>query len=124
MFFTNSIKALSEDVKASLCVLSCFGSSAETAFIKTLERLLQKTLLSNLDADVEEGLLDNKDGRYHFSHDRIQEAAYNMLAILDQGRFHFSYGMALAPLADGDGEGDGSILLTAANQLNLAGPEA
>jgi predicted ATPase len=101
-----------------------FGSSAETAFIKTLERLLQKTLLSNLDAAVEEGLLDKKDGRYHFSHDRIQEAAYNMMTILDQGRFHFSYGMALAPLADGDGEGDNSILLTAANQLNLAGPEA
>ncbi|KAK1741322.1 putative AAA ATPase, partial [Skeletonema marinoi] len=124
MFFTNSIKALSEDVKASLCVLSCFGSSAETAFIKTLERLLQKTLLNNLDAAVEEGLLDKKDGRYHFSHDRIQEAAYNMIAILDQGRFHFSYGMALAPLAYGDGEGDDSILLTAANQFNLAGPEA
>eukprot|EP00984_Skeletonema_dohrnii_P034453 scaffold33562_cov125-Skeletonema_dohrnii-CCMP3373.AAC.7 len=124
MFFTKSIEALSEDVKASLCVLSCFGSSAETAFIKTLERLLQKTLLSNLDAAVEEGLLDKKDGRYHFSHDRIQEAAYNMMNFLDQGRFHFSYGMALAPLADRDGEGNDSILLTAANQLNLAGPEA
>ncbi|KAK1740120.1 putative AAA ATPase [Skeletonema marinoi] len=122
MFFTNSIEALSEDVKASLCVLSCFGSSTETAFIKTLERLLQKTLLNNLDAALEEGLLDMKDGRYHFSHDRIQEAAYNMMSFLDQGRFHFSYGMALLPLAAG--EGDDSILLTAANQLNLAGPEA
>eukprot|EP00985_Skeletonema_marinoi_P007653 scaffold3390_cov162-Skeletonema_marinoi.AAC.1 len=47
-----------------------------------------------------------------------------MIAILDQGRFHFSYGMALVPLAYGDGEGDDSILLTAANQFNLAGPEA
>eukprot|EP00985_Skeletonema_marinoi_P001074 scaffold434_cov190-Skeletonema_marinoi.AAC.5 len=47
-----------------------------------------------------------------------------MLNFVDQGRFHFSYGMALAPLADGAGEGDDSILLTAANQLNLAGPEA
>eukprot|EP00984_Skeletonema_dohrnii_P030530 scaffold22078_cov84-Skeletonema_dohrnii-CCMP3373.AAC.5 len=122
MFFTSSIEALSEDVKASLCVLSCFGSSAESAFIKTMEGLLQKTLLNNLDAAVEEGLLDKKDGRYHFSHDRIQEAAYNMMNILDQGRFHFSYGMALAPLVAG--EEDGSILLTAVNQLNLAGPEA
>ena len=122
MFFTNSIEALSEDVKASLCVLSCFGSSTKTAFMKTLERLLHKNLLNNLDIAVEEGLLDKKDGRYHFSHDRIQEAAYNMMNILDQGRFHFSYGMALAPLAAG--EGDDSILLTAANQLNLAGPEA
>eukprot|EP00985_Skeletonema_marinoi_P034141 scaffold43234_cov256-Skeletonema_marinoi.AAC.1 len=69
MFFTNSIEALSEDVKASLCVLSCFGSSAESAFIKTMEGLLQKNLLNNLDTAVEEGLLDKKDGRYHFSHD-------------------------------------------------------
>eukprot|EP00984_Skeletonema_dohrnii_P025146 scaffold14259_cov134-Skeletonema_dohrnii-CCMP3373.AAC.4 len=122
MFFTKSIEALSEDVKASLCVLSCFGSSTKTAFMKTLERLLHKNLLNNLDIAVEEGLLDKKDGRYHFSHDRIQEAAYNMMNFLDQGRFHFSYGMALASLVAG--EGDDSILLTAANQLNLAGPEA
>ena len=52
----------------------------------------------------------------------VQEAAYNMINILDKGRFHFSYGLALAPLAEG-GEDD-SLLLTAANQLNLAGPEA
>eukprot|EP00984_Skeletonema_dohrnii_P031428 scaffold23913_cov67-Skeletonema_dohrnii-CCMP3373.AAC.1 len=45
-----------------------------------------------------------------------------MMNILDQGRFHFSYGMALAPLVAG--EEDDSILLTAVNQLNLAGPEA
>eukprot|EP00986_Skeletonema_menzelii_P004129 scaffold1372_cov144-Skeletonema_menzelii.AAC.1 len=122
MFFTNSINALSEDVKASICVLSCFGSSAETSFIQILERLLRKDLLRNLDEAVKEGLLDKKDGQYHFSHDRIQEAAYNMMNILDQGRFHFSYGMALASLLSG--EGDYSVLFAAANQLNLAGPEA
>eukprot|EP00984_Skeletonema_dohrnii_P018591 scaffold8712_cov135-Skeletonema_dohrnii-CCMP3373.AAC.8 len=38
MFLTKSIEALSEDVKSSLSVLSCFGSSVESAFIKTLEK--------------------------------------------------------------------------------------
>ncbi len=122
MFFTNSIEALSEDVKSSLCVLSCFGSSADIAFVKTLERVLKKQLLTNLDIAAEEGLLDKKDGQYRFSHDRIQEAAYNMLNFLDRCHFHFSYGMALAPLSVR--EGDDNNLLTAVNQINLAGPEA
>ncbi|KAK1742112.1 putative AAA ATPase [Skeletonema marinoi] len=122
MFLTKSIKALSEDVKSSLSVLSCFGSSVECAFIKTLEKVLKKNLLRNLDAAVEEGLLDKKDGRYHFSHDRIQEAAYNMMNFLDRCHFHFTYGMALAPLSVR--EKDDSNLLIAVNQLNLASPEA
>jgi predicted ATPase len=102
--------------------LSCLGASADNALIKALERAVQKNLVNNLDIAVSEGLLDKTDNQYLFSHDRIQEAAYNMIDFLDRCRSHFSYGMALVPLADGeDGE---SILLTAANQLNLAGPEA
>mmetsp|Transcript_24007 Transcript_24007/g.39085 ORF Transcript_24007/g.39085 Transcript_24007/m.39085 type:complete len:1132 (+) Transcript_24007:489-3884(+) len=122
MFITNSIEALSEDVQSSVCVLSCFGATADTAFIKTLEKALDRKLLDSLDTAVAEGLLDKIDDKYRFSHDRIQEAAYNMMNILEQGRSHFTYGMALAPLATGEEEY--SILLTAANQLNLAGPEA
>jgi len=118
-FLTNCIEALSEDVKSSLKVLSCFGSSAEIAFIKTLERSLQTNLLRNLDSAVKEGLLEKKDDRYHFAHDRFQEAAYNMMNFLDRRNCHFDYGMALAPLAER--EEDVFILLTAANQLDLAG---
>ncbi|KAL7425526.1 hypothetical protein ACHAXM_000060, partial [Skeletonema potamos] len=121
-FLTHSIEKLSEAVKTTLCTLSCLGASADNALIKALERAVQKNLVNNLDIAVSEGLLDKTDNQYLFSHDRIQEAAYNMIDFLDRCRSHFSYGMALVPLADGeDGE---SILLTAANQLNLAGPEA
>ena len=122
IFLTKSMESLSDDVKSSLCVLSCFGSSAESTFIKTLEKVLKMNILTNLDEAVEEGLLDKKDGLYHFSHDRIQEAAYNMIKFLDRRHFHFKYGMALVPLLNGQ-KGD-SNLLTAVNQLNLAGPES
>lgn len=122
MFITNSIEALSEEVQSSLCVLSCFGATADSAFIKALEKVLDRRLLDNFDTAVAEGMLDKIDDEYRFSHDRIQEAAYGMMDELNRCNFHFSYGMALAPLAAR--EEDGSILFTAANQLNLAGPEA
>eukprot|EP00985_Skeletonema_marinoi_P012293 scaffold5908_cov152-Skeletonema_marinoi.AAC.1 len=122
MFITNSIEAQTEDVKSSISVLSCFGASVDNAFIKTLEKALDRNLCDSLDKAVADGLLDKVDDKYHFSHDRIQEAAYSMMDQLNRCNFHFKYGMALAPLADG--KGDDGILLTAANQLNLAGPEA
>ncbi|KAL7428984.1 hypothetical protein ACHAXM_001499 [Skeletonema potamos] len=120
-FLTHSMEKLPEDVKSSLCVLSCFGASVSRALIKTLERALDENF-DSLDVAVAEGLLDKADDQYRFSHDRIQEAAYNMMKVLDRCHFHFKYGMTLAPLAAG--EDDVITLLTAVNQLNLAGPEA
>ncbi|KAL7491484.1 hypothetical protein ACHAWT_001521, partial [Skeletonema menzelii] len=104
----------------NLSTLSCFGASVSSSFVKTLERALGRTLLDSMDAAVAEGLLDKIDDHYRFSHDRIQEAAYNMMDVLDRCNYHFSYGMALAPLVD---EEDGFIF-TAVMQLNKAGPEA
>jgi predicted ATPase len=133
-FLKRSIGKPPEDVKSSLRILSCFGASLSSALVKTLERALDRTLVDSLDVAVVEALLDKTDDRYRFSHDRIQEAAYNMIDILDRCECHFTYGMTLAPLAAGE-EDDGilrlltaatgdSILLIAVNQLNLAGPEA
>ncbi|KAL7439121.1 hypothetical protein ACHAXM_006808 [Skeletonema potamos] len=121
-YLVHSIGVLSSDAKSSLCILSCFGASLSSAFITTLETAIGRTILDGLDEAVAEGLLDKIDEQYRFSHDRIQEAAYNTMTSLDQCHFHYSNGMALAPLAAGE-END-SILLIAANQLNLAGPEA
>jgi hypothetical protein len=59
----------SEDVKSSLRTLSCFGASAESAFVKTPERALGTTLLHNLNIAVSEGLSETIDDQYHFSHD-------------------------------------------------------
>jgi predicted ATPase len=122
MFLTHSIGVLPEDVKSSLCVLSCFGSSVESTLIKVLERGLDKKFLDNLDVAVAEGFLDKINDQYRFSHDRIQEAAYNMMNVEVRRVRHFQYGIALSNLLIGV-EGDG-ILFTAANQLNIGGTEA
>eukprot|EP00986_Skeletonema_menzelii_P007041 scaffold2704_cov162-Skeletonema_menzelii.AAC.1 len=118
-FLSNTIEALPDDLKAALSTLSCFGASVSSSFVETLERALGKTLIDSMDTAVTEGLLDKIDDYYRFSHDRIQEAAYNMMNALDRRKCHFSYGMALVPFED---EED-LCFFTAVTQLNLAGPE-
>ena len=119
-FMSHTIEALPDDVKVTLRTLSCFGASVSCSFVHRLERALNKPLLDSIDTAVTEGLLDKIDDHYRFSHDRIQEAAYKLIKFVDRCEFHFSYGMALAPL--GDEEED--FIFTAATQLNLARPEA
>jgi predicted ATPase len=123
LFLMQSIVDLPTDVKTSLFHFSCFGASAEVAFVNTLERALDmRDLRKNLDIAVDEGLLEKADDQYRFSHDRIQEAAYNTVSAHERCLVHVLYGMALASFSIR--ESDHSILFTAANQLILGGPNA
>mmetsp|Transcript_21847 Transcript_21847/g.33792 ORF Transcript_21847/g.33792 Transcript_21847/m.33792 type:complete len:1355 (+) Transcript_21847:225-4289(+) len=120
MFLNNSIMELPDGVQSSLCILSCFGASANVSFIEPLERALQKNIRDDLDVAVAKGLLDKIGVEYRFSHDRIQEATYNMMEDGTRRLFHFTYGLSLASLSIEE-ECDG-ILFIAVNQLNLGGP--
>ena len=120
MFLKNSIRELPEHVILSLCTISCFGASQDFSFIRTLERALKMKLFDNLDIAVAKGLLDKIGSQYRFSHDCIQEAAFNM--IKDRRRSHFAYGLSLAALSVEQGTDE--ILFVAVNQLNHAGPSA
>jgi len=123
LFLTQSIADLPTDVKTSLFHFSCFGASAEVAFVNTLARALEmRDLRENLDIAVDEGLLQKTDDQYRFSHDRIQEAVYNTVSPHERCLIHALYGMALASFSTR--ESDDSVLFTAATQLNLGGPNA
>eukprot|EP00984_Skeletonema_dohrnii_P028978 scaffold19263_cov118-Skeletonema_dohrnii-CCMP3373.AAC.1 len=123
VFFTQSIADLPSNVRICLFHISCFGASVEIAFVKTLERALEMGgLCDNLDIAVDEGLLEKKGGQLRFSHDRIQEVAYNTLPADERCLFHNVCGMALASFSTS--ESDDNILLAAVNQINLGGPAA
>eukprot|EP00985_Skeletonema_marinoi_P012756 scaffold6228_cov220-Skeletonema_marinoi.AAC.1 len=123
VFFTQSIADLPSNVRISLFHISCFGASVEIAFVKTLEIALEmRGLCDNLDIAVDEGLLEKKGGELRFSHDRIQEAAYNTLPADERCLFHHVCGMALVSYSTS--ESDDNILLAAVNQINLGGPAA
>jgi predicted ATPase len=79
MLFVNSINKLPEDVKAALGTLSCFGASIDCDVIHAIESDLSLKLIDPLSVAMAEGLVSKLDGRYHFCHDRIQEAVYSMI---------------------------------------------
>ena len=123
-FLTNSLQALPREVKSSLCVLSCFGASSKVSLVELLERALNEQLQDNLDVAVKEGLIDKFDGHYRFSHDSVQEAFYNTMEVSVRCDCHFKYGMAITSILNGESDRDDSIIFTAVNQFNLAGPES
>ena len=90
--------------------------------MESLESNLGVPLIEPLQVAVSEGIVDNVNGSYSFGHDKLQEAAYNLMQPEDRCLFHFNYGLALVNHAlelNDDG-----MLFTAANQINLGGPVA
>ena len=127
MFFRNSIYKLSKDVQHALCVMACFGATLDDALIRSLESALDLQLFTPLNVAVSEGLLDRIDDQYRFSHDCIQEAAYDIILQEDKCLFHFQHGLSLATfyLAEVSlGRENDNILFAAVNQLNLGGLKA
>jgi predicted ATPase len=127
MFFRGSIHNLPKVVQKSLFVMACFGASLDGALIESLERALPLQLFTSLNVAVGEGLLDKIDNQYRFSHDCIQEAAYNMIILEEKCLHHFQHGLSLAKLSFSEvsqGQDNDNILFAAVNQLNLGGPAA
>ncbi|KAL7464104.1 hypothetical protein ACHAXS_004440, partial [Conticribra weissflogii] len=120
-FLTNSISQLSPEIQAALCTLSCFGASANISAVKVLEDDLGLQLQNSLDAAVADGFLDKMNGKYQFCHDRVQEAAYNMLSREDRASRHSSYGLALCRHTL-ENINDDAMLFTAIDQVNRGGP--
>jgi len=121
-FITGNIGRMPANVRMALSVLSCFGASAKITFLKALETQLAISLIESMEEAAAEGVLDKTNGSYSFGHDRMQEAAYNMMRPEDRCLFHFKYGMAL--VACTIESNDDGMLFTATNQLNLGGPQA
>lgn len=121
-FLTSAIGRLPKEVQDALCTLSCFGSSLESSIIAALEAQFGNPLIKSLDIAVAEGLLDKINETYSFGHDRLHEAAYNMIKPVERPLFHFKYGVALVPRALE--LQDDSLLFLAAGQINRGGPSS
>mmetsp|Transcript_4484 Transcript_4484/g.8609 ORF Transcript_4484/g.8609 Transcript_4484/m.8609 type:complete len:739 (-) Transcript_4484:970-3186(-) len=121
-FLTSSIERLPQEVQMALSTLSCFGHATNATLIKVLETKCGNALIEPLEIAVTEGVLDRVNDIYSFGHDRLQEAAYNMIPPEDRCVLHFKYGAALVTrslkLQDDD------LLFTAASQINRGGPAA
>jgi len=120
-FLARSIENLSPVISDALCTLACFGGSIHLSVIEVLERDVGLRLTNSLESAATDGFLEKVDLGYRFSHDRVQEAAYNMLNSQDRAKRHLKYGLALcmrATLDDNNG-----MIFTAVGQVNRTGPE-
>ncbi|KAL7529511.1 hypothetical protein ACHAWF_007754, partial [Thalassiosira exigua] len=121
-FLVHTIRGQPANVQSSLRVLSCFGAQTRHRLVQALEQKLDLPLIQSLEIAVAEGLLKNVDEFYTFSHDKIQEAAYQMTKPEDRCLYHFKIGVGLVPFALEMGDDD--ALCIAASQINTAGPAA
>jgi len=122
IFLTSTIGKLPKEVQDALRTLSCFGGSSNCSLIETLEAQLGHPLTAPLDLAVTESILNKRDGYYFFCHDRLREAAYNMIPTEEKCLFHFQYGVALVPHALKIEDDD--LLYKATSQINLGGVAA
>jgi predicted ATPase len=117
--FTNGIIKLPVEVQLALHTLAMFGASINSEYLELLESRLGLTLLGSLEKAVAEGLVNKLKTMYQFTHDRIQEASYNLIGGQVRLGNHLMYGKCLVQCSYETGYGD--LLFAAVNQLNLAG---
>ena len=121
-FFIEQISSLPQDSATALAHLSCFGASVRLEIVEALEQNLALQLVSPLEDAIKAGLIDQRVGRYHFPHDRIQEAAYASIGEQHRSHYHMVFGLSLVDLATRTN--DDALLFTSVTQLNIGGPSA
>jgi predicted ATPase len=97
-----------------------FGASTQLDIARALESQHGLTLLEQLKKAAEEGFVSGLNNSYRFSHDRIQEASYNLIGERDRRCNHLKYGKFLVKLAQETNDDD--LLFIAVSQINHGGP--
>ena len=121
-FFIQQISSLPTDCASALATLSYFGASVSCKIVEAMEQNLAMQLTDPLESAIKAGLLDKRDEKYHFPHDRIQEAAYASIREAHRSLYHMVFGLCLVDFAKATD--DDSMLFLAVTQINIAGPSA
>jgi predicted ATPase len=98
--------------------LSLFGASVKVEYFELLESQLGLKLIEPLARAAAEGLVINRAGGFHFCHDSIQEASYNLIEGDARQSKHLMYGRCLVEHAEEKMDDD--MIFTAVNQINQA----
>ena len=98
-------------MKTALKLASCFGLKVDASIVHELSRIDNySTLLEDLNNLVQDGLIDADTSSFRFVHDKVREAAYEMID--NRKRMHFEVGMALLSSFDtGQGMKDGTLFV-------------
>ena len=108
-----------EATKEALKQLACLGNTADFGLLRLVyQEDTNGDIHEHLWEAVRAGLLFRTDTAYHFSHDRIQEAAYSLIAEDRRAPTHFRIGQLLAEHTPPERLDD--VIFDIVSQLNRA----
>jgi PAS domain S-box-containing protein len=110
------LKRLSPTTQEALKQLACLGNTAATATLALLRDSTEEAVHAVFFEAVQTGLIFREESAYKFLHDRIQQAAYTLIADEHRPDFHLRIGRAL--LASMTEEQLAEHLFEVANQFN------
>eukprot|EP00984_Skeletonema_dohrnii_P035065 scaffold34603_cov158-Skeletonema_dohrnii-CCMP3373.AAC.3 len=116
---SSKMNGLSDNVQTLLKAMACFGTSTNESVIGYLsESEVYAGVRNGLEGALHDGYIE-KDGEGYlkFVHDKVREAAYNLIPDSDKKQFHYDLGKALYSITDGKDVGD-TIFLPIASQIN------
>src|SRR5262249_12402674 len=90
------LNRLPSDTQKALQQLACMGNSAEFKLLETLCQNSDQDIHGDLAEAVRVGLLLKSEHDYRFLHDRVQEAAYSLIAENARSAAHLRIGPILA----------------------------
>lgn len=92
----SKMMSMPKQTQTALKVCSCFGSGVDTLLVRCLSGSAEySSLRDELDRAVKEGFMEKVGECYKFVHDRVKEAAYDLIEEKDRNGYHHRVGMTL-----------------------------
>jgi len=109
--------SLPENIQLALKVVSCFGIKVDESIVGYLSSTSQYSDFRDwLDQAINEGCIRKHENNYKFVHDKVSEAAYNLIANGNKSQFHYDLGILL--YSTSKGQDLGGALFQVVDQIN------
>jgi len=94
-FMVGKLNRLPDKTRDALKLLACLGNIAETTTLAMIRGESEEPIDSHVWEAVHAGLVFYLEGKYAFLHDRVQEAAYSLIAADQRAALHLWIGRRL-----------------------------
>eukprot|EP00984_Skeletonema_dohrnii_P016979 scaffold7649_cov133-Skeletonema_dohrnii-CCMP3373.AAC.2 len=114
----SKLNGLPGNIQGVLKVLACFGTSTSEQLIGYLSETIEYSdITDQLDDAISGGFVEkNGQGGFKFVHDKVREAAYNLIPASDKNQFHYDLGKLLHATCKGKEDGDVQFVIV--SQIN------
>ncbi|EED88848.1 predicted protein [Thalassiosira pseudonana CCMP1335] len=114
------MEKLSPELQSGLKVASCLGSYVKKSTLDIISIDVDVGLLEVLEEVSRKGFMDDVGDRFRFCHDRIEQAAYDMMSPDERRAKHMRLGLLIWAHAVIGNESD-EMLFLSLNQINRGG---